>query len=188
MPCCVHGVPITTAIIAARLHVTFTFIVISFYRDLRLCELAMIMRSITSTSQGTGSALARNHGGRCRSRSVGFSDGDLKTIEESVVSSSRPSSSLTASTKSYARPYFRSRKITKDEIQKPWLQRKRTRWPTIIPCIGLVVGLIIIVGQVYGGWSSVDRHKYCLVMEDSFDGPTLNTSLWTQEVQLGGFG
>ena len=32
------------------------------------------------------------------------------------------------------------------------------------------------------------QHEYCLVMEDNFDGPSVNTSIWDFEVQVGGFG
>lgn len=97
-------------------------------------------------------------------------------------------SSSDRSSKSYIRPYFRSRRVAKESIEKPWLEKPKSKWPTILPCAGLLGGLALIALQMYLGWASVKINKYCLVMEDSFKGPTLNTSLWNQEVQLGGFG
>ena len=108
-----------------------------------------------------------------------------KTRTASVKS--RTNSSI-RSAKSFIRPYFRSRRITKQEIKKPWIEERRSIWPTIIPCFGFACGLALMAVMVYLGVDSVPRHKYCLVMEDNFDGPTLNSSLWNVEVQLGGYG
>ncbi|PVH81977.1 glycoside hydrolase family 16 protein [Cadophora sp. DSE1049] len=78
--------------------------------------------------------------------------------------------------------------VAKIEIEKPWTKERRSVWPTVIPCFGFACGLALIAVMVYLGVKSVPRHEYCLVMEDGFDGPTLNTSIWQYEVQLGGFG
>ena len=115
----------------------------------------------------------------------------VETPERSTTSSvsikSRTDSSI-RSAKSYIRPYFRSRRIAKSEIEKPWVKERKCDWPTIIPCFGFACGLALMAVMVYLGLDSVPRHRYCLVMEDNFDGPSLNKSLWNQEVQLGGYG
>lgn len=92
------------------------------------------------------------------------------------------------SRRSYIRPYYRSRLVAKTEIEKPWTKERRSVWPTVIPCFGFVCGLALIAVMIWLGVRSVPKHEYCLIMEDDFDGPTLNTSIWQYEIQLGGFG
>lgn len=58
---------------------------------------------------------------------------------------------------------------------------------TIIPLIGLLLGLGIAGYLVYDGIRSVVHHKYCLVMSDDFSGG-FNTNIWTKEAEVGGFG
>lgn len=105
---------------------------------------------------------------------------------------SRPTSSV-ASSSSVARPppsrYFHSRRVQKGEIEQPWLKNvdPKEKWVTIIPLIGLLVGLGIAGFLVYDGIRSVVHHKYCPVMSDDFSGG-LNTNIWTQEAEVGGFG
>ena len=86
--------------------------------------------------------------------------------------------------------YFHSRRI-KDpkEIQKPWLEKKdpREKWVTIIPLMGIVMGLGIAAFLVYNGISSVVNHKYCEVfVEDWSQG--FREDIWAREVEVGGFG
>jgi len=85
--------------------------------------------------------------------------------------------------------YFHSRRIKKGEIDRPWLDRKdpKEKWVTIIPVIGLLVGLAITGLLVYDGLQSVQNYKYCMILDENFsDG--LNTKVWTKEVEVGGFG
>jgi len=85
--------------------------------------------------------------------------------------------------------YFHSRRIKKGEIDRPWLDRKdpKEKWVTILPVIGLLVGLGITGFLVYDGLQSVQNYKYCMILDDNFsDG--LNTKVWTKEVEVGGFG
>ncbi|KAK5947487.1 hypothetical protein PMZ80_001637 [Knufia obscura] len=87
--------------------------------------------------------------------------------------------------------YFRSRRIKKEEIEKPWLKEGRDRvqkWQTIIPLLGLLIGLCIGAYMVYDGWTSVPVHDYCMVYEDDFSSGTLNEDVWTKEAEVGGFG
>lgn len=85
--------------------------------------------------------------------------------------------------------YFRSRRIQKGDVAKPWLAVKdhREKWVTIIPCLGLLLGLAICGLLVYLGLASVVNHKYCpVLMEDWSNG--FDENIWTREVEVGGYG
>ncbi|KAI5867382.1 glycoside hydrolase family 16 protein [Durotheca rogersii] len=84
--------------------------------------------------------------------------------------------------------YFHSRRVKKGEVEKPWLEKKdpKEKWVTIIPILGILVGLGISGFLVWDGIRSVIKHDYCLVLEDNF--ATFNADVWTKEVQVGGFG
>lgn len=87
--------------------------------------------------------------------------------------------------------YFRSRKMKKEQIAKPWLKEKKDRyqvWQTIIPLLGVVLGLGFGAFMVYDGWTSVPVHEYCVVYDDDFSSGRLNSDIWTKEVEVGGFG
>lgn len=86
--------------------------------------------------------------------------------------------------------YFHSRRVTKEEIARPWLDKKKhpkEKWVTILPIIGLVIGLGISGFLVYDGVSSVVHNTYCSVLDDDFS-KGFNTDVWEHEVQVGGFG
>ncbi|KAJ9155186.1 Beta-1,3-glucan-binding protein [Pleurostoma richardsiae] len=85
--------------------------------------------------------------------------------------------------------YFHSRRVRKGEIEKPWMEKRdpKEKWVTILPIIGIVIGLAISGFLVYDGISSVVKHKYCpVLMEDWSSG--INTDVWSYEIQVGGFG
>ncbi|KAI0475756.1 glycoside hydrolase family 16 protein [Xylariaceae sp. FL0804] len=84
--------------------------------------------------------------------------------------------------------YFHSRRVKKGEAEKPWLAKKdpREKWTTILPLMGIGVGLLLSAFLVWDGLRSVVKHKYCLVLNDEFD--SFNEDVWTKEVQVGGFG
>jgi hypothetical protein len=84
--------------------------------------------------------------------------------------------------------YFRSRRVKKDEIERPWLDKKdsREKWMTILPLAGLFLGLCITGVLVWDGVRSVAQHKYCEVLVDDFS--SWNNKVWTKEVEVGGFG
>lgn len=86
--------------------------------------------------------------------------------------------------------YFHSRRIRIGEIEKPWLSKKdpKEKWVTIIPIIGLVVGLLAAGALVYDGMKSVVNHTYELVLDEHFTSGTLDPKVWTREVESGGFG
>lgn len=85
--------------------------------------------------------------------------------------------------------YFHSRRIRKGEQERPWLDRKdpKEKWVTIIPVIGIVIGLALSGFLIYEGLQSVSNHVYCPVLDDDFSGG-LNSQVWTKEVELGGYG
>jgi hypothetical protein len=64
----------------------------------------------------------------------------------------------------------------------------REKWVTIIPLIGLSIGVALAGFLVYDGIRSVVNHKYCPVLTEDFSAPTLNDRIWTKEVEAGGFG
>jgi hypothetical protein len=84
--------------------------------------------------------------------------------------------------------YFRSRRVKKGEIERPWLEKKdpREKWMTIIPLIGIFLGLCVVGVLVWDGVRSVAQHKYCEVFNDDFT--SWNSNVWTKEVEVGGFG
>jgi hypothetical protein len=106
--------------------------------------------------------------------------------------SSRPASSLGSSSAirgGIPQRYFHSRRVRKGEVEKPWKEKKdpKEKWVTIIPLIGLCIGLCLAGFLVYDGIQSVVHHKYCQVLSDDFSGG-LNKNVWTQEAEVGGFG
>ncbi|KAF2740978.1 putative beta-1,3-glucan-binding protein [Polyplosphaeria fusca] len=85
--------------------------------------------------------------------------------------------------------YFRSRRVPKGTLEKPWLKKKdpREKWTTIIPCAGLVLGLIVCGLLIWDGLRTVSNFKYCQVLDENFSGGW-DDSVWTKEVEVGGFG
>ena len=110
----------------------------------------------------------------------------------SSPSISRPASSFGSSSALGSQPrgqrYFHSRRVKKDEVEKPWLTKAdpKEKWVTILPVLGIFLGLAISGVLIWDGLRSVVKHKYCLVLEDDFQ--TFDTNVWTKEVQVGGFG
>ena len=110
-------------------------------------------------------------------------------------SASRPASSFGSSSAIGGRfddrsqRFFHSRRIRKGEVEKPWTKNvdPKEKWVTILPVIGIFIGLAISGFLVWDGISSVVKHNYCLVLSDDFSGG-LNATTWTKEVQVGGFG
>lgn len=57
---------------------------------------------------------------------------------------------------------------------------------TIIPILGLLVGLAVSGLLIWDGLRSVVNHKYCEVFSDDFS--SWNDKVWTKEVEVGGYG
>ncbi|KAH7362337.1 gram-negative bacteria-binding protein [Plectosphaerella cucumerina] len=109
---------------------------------------------------------------------------------------SRPPSSYGSSsareTGRYEAPgqrYFHSRRVRKEDIQKPWLEKKdpKEKWVTILPIVGILIGLGISGFLVWDGYRSVIQNKYCLVLDDDFS-KGIDSKVWTKEVEVGGYG
>jgi hypothetical protein len=85
--------------------------------------------------------------------------------------------------------YFHSRRVKKGEVEKPWMGKKdpKEKWVTILPLLGILLGLAIAGFLVWDGLNSVVKHKYCLVLQEDWS-EGFNTKVWTKEVQVGGFG
>ena len=64
----------------------------------------------------------------------------------------------------------------------------KDKWLWIIPLMGVVFGIAITGLMVFMQIGSKKSQKYCPVLDDTFSSGTLNPSVWTKEVQLGGFG
>jgi len=99
-------------------------------------------------------------------------------------------------------------KITLTQIyrryEKPWLKKreKGAHWdrPIVYGCmfIGLCMGIKIlpvawflivsVIGAYlcYAAIEKVPKHDYCLIMDDQFS--TLDTNVWSHEIQVDGFG
>jgi hypothetical protein len=78
------------------------------------------------------------------------------------------------------------------KLDKPWIAKPETRariswWLTIAFTI---LGVCGGVARIYFGFISIPmiEQNLCLVLEDNFDGNDLDTSIWSHEVDLGGFG
>lgn len=85
--------------------------------------------------------------------------------------------------------YFHSRRIKKGQVEKPWLKQKdpREKWVTIIPLIGLFLGLAISGFLIYDGLRTVVNHVYCPVLDEDFSSG-FDSSTWLKEAEVGGFG
>lgn len=87
--------------------------------------------------------------------------------------------------------YFHSRRVKLGEVEKPWLEKRdpKEKWVTILPLMGISLGLILSGFLVWDGLRSVVHHKYCPVIDDDFTvASSLDDTVWTKEVELGGFG
>lgn len=87
--------------------------------------------------------------------------------------------------------YFESRRLKDPSTDLPWLKQKadpRKKWLSLIPVLGILLGFGLAALNMYMGTRSVPVHNYCMVYEDDFSSGTLNDTVWTKEIQVGGFG
>lgn len=79
--------------------------------------------------------------------------------------------------------------MKKGEVEKPWTKVKdpREKWVTIIPLIGLFVGLAISGFLIWDGLRTVVNHTYCPVLDEDFS-KGLDSKIWLKEAEVGGFG
>ena len=107
----------------------------------------------------------------------------------SLPASQRGSSSNLASSQMPRQQWFHSRRVKKGSIERPWLGRKdpKEKWVTIIPLIGIFLGLAVSGVLIWEGIRTVTKHNYCEVLVDDFSSG-FNTDVWTKEVEVGGYG
>ncbi|KAJ3416855.1 hypothetical protein HDV05_008440 [Chytridiales sp. JEL 0842] len=79
----------------------------------------------------------------------------------------------------------KSAAITRRELAERDPARKILKY---FAWLGIIPGLIASGIIVYLGVQSIPKYKYCLVLEDNFDGDSINRDIWTHELSLGGFG
>ena len=85
--------------------------------------------------------------------------------------------------------YFHSRRVKKGQVEKSWKNSKepREKWITIIPLLGILVGLGVAGFLVWDGMRGVVHNEYCLIYSDDF-ASGLDPKIWTKEAEVGGFG
>lgn len=108
-------------------------------------------------------------------------------------SASRPASSFDSASAlgrfEGGQRYFHSRRVRKGEVEKPWTKSvdPKEKWVTILPIIGIIIGLGISGFLVWDGIRSVVKHQYCPVLEETWSNG-FNDNVWQKEVQVNGFG
>ncbi|SPO29567.1 related to beta-1,3-glucan binding protein [Ustilago trichophora] len=82
--------------------------------------------------------------------------------------------------------------ILQSKPEKPWLEDKKRQkshrvafWTFVAAAFTGVVGAALLM---YFAYASVPRDKYCLVLEEHFDGPELDKNIWFHEQETGGYG
>lgn len=85
--------------------------------------------------------------------------------------------------------YFHSRRVKKGAVEKPWLKQHdpREKWVTIIPLVGLFLGLAVSGFLIWDGLRTVVNHTYCQILDEDFS-RGLDPAIWLKEAEVGGFG
>ena len=105
------------------------------------------------------------------------------------ASTNASSSALNIHQQALSQKYFHSRRVRKGEVERPWLERKdpREKWVTIIPLIGMALGLAMAAFLVFDGLQTIVNHTYCSILDEDWS-EGFNTKVWTKEAEVGGFG
>ncbi len=92
----------------------------------------------------------------------------------------------------YRKPFAQRVLKEGENVEKPWLEDRQRRssqrksyWTFIV---GLSIGVIGGALIIYFAYASVPRGKYCLVLDEQFEGDTINKDIWFHELETGGFG
>ncbi|KAI9855843.1 MAG: hypothetical protein M1824_005832 [Vezdaea acicularis] len=82
---------------------------------------------------------------------------------------------------------FKSARL-RGEYEKSWTEEvdPRRKWEKIIFWSCIALGFVIGAGICYMSLLTVTNHEYCLLLEDDFK--TIDPSIWSYEIQRGGFG
>ncbi|KAI5476026.1 hypothetical protein MNV49_000498 [Pseudohyphozyma bogoriensis] len=88
---------------------------------------------------------------------------------------------------------FVSRRKTAEDfkLKEPW-HKSRDGRRALSNQYWVFVTLVFLGGSgavllLFFTWWNLPRHEYCLILDENFDGHSLNTSIWNREVQSGGF-
>ncbi|KAF7571163.1 Glycoside hydrolase family 16 protein [Pyrenophora tritici-repentis] len=86
------------------------------------------------------------------------------------------------------RDYFKSRRVRAEDVQMPWLDEvcRRTQIKNGIVIVGFILGVMACGLVVWHSMRDVGFYHYCEAYHDNFT--SWNDSVWTKEVELGGFG
>ena len=123
-------------------------------------------------------------------------DPATQSVSQEQTGNITPSSSTSSSSavqtyrQNPSQRYFRSRRVRKGEIEHPWKLAKkdpREKWVTIIPLIGLALGLAVAGFLVYDGLRTIVNHQYKLILDEDWS-QGFRTDIWHKEVTVGGFG
>jgi len=76
---------------------------------------------------------------------------------------------------------------------KQWLGKKEPRatlsyFITIICMLLGLGGAAVLCWQGFTSVQKLDPNRLCLVLDENFDGTSLDESVWSHDVELGGFG
>ena len=92
----------------------------------------------------------------------------------------------------YRKPFAQRVLKEGEKVEKPWLEEKKRKssdrkayWIFIF---GLTIGLIGSALLMYFAYASVPQGNYCLVLDEQFDGDTINSDIWFHELETGGYG
>jgi hypothetical protein len=85
--------------------------------------------------------------------------------------------------------YFHSRRVKPGTVEQPWKDKKdpMAKWVTIIPILGILIGLGISGTLIWEGLTTVVNHEYCLKLDDDFS-RGFDANIWTKQAEVGGFG
>lgn len=105
------------------------------------------------------------------------------------ISDTSESASASGSSSKPDHDYFRSRRTGRREKgdHREFAKDKKAKWLWIFPTIGFVAGIAIIGVLIYFGLNT-DSYQYELILNEDFSSGTLDRSVWTTEIEVGGFG
>lgn len=137
-------------------------------------------------SSSSGSTLSLNHGEEDRPIPIRDRTFGSRTNSTAFRSNLRDESAYI----DFRERRLRHSSLNTEPIEKPWVGIKdpREKWATWIPFIGIIIGTIVMIGLAALGYLQRNKHTYKLVFEDNFMGTSINTDIWSHEVQLNGFG
>ncbi|KAL7423010.1 hypothetical protein Q5752_002308 [Cryptotrichosporon argae] len=138
-----------------------------------------------SAGAGSVSTTATSAAAQRRAQRVKTAASSIRSGRSRQAGAARPAGTQNPDAK---RKPFQSTRL-KGEIYKPWLEKKdpAMRWARWITIISIIIGLGAAGAICYDGYASVPSlGKTCLVLNDDFS--TLDTSVWTREVRLDGYG